>query len=220
MKLSRQDLRAQLAGYRIALRAMMWLYDVSNALAELIDAELKDMFEIVEWPDLELEIDEDWDRPAGVSFDAYRDVTCYVNDWVLNCYSRSDFKATKDSIYLRMFFILDCWPAKNPEDSLSGLYAYTYRTNRIRGNRTTDCWSDLEYDYPKGIFGDEVGIDVYGNPLKAMKLKVFPDSWSAKGKYFGHYAVGLYDLSGLVGEDPVRNTVISDIRELLKQWKS
>lgn len=219
MTVSKEDLKAQLLDYRKASRALMWYYDNSQKLYELITEALALMDLSTKDVDLEDEIT-DWDRPKGVSFDAFSAIKINANDWCIEFCSERNPKMTKNSFYMKIYLELDIWPKNDPDESISGLTVYAWRVKDVTG-KATHTYDEMDEDYDRKLIKKDSGIDSGGNALMPMKLKTFPDIWSTNnGKYTGDYATGLYDLAGLVDEDAVLNTVIADIRKLVEEWSS
>ena len=216
MALSREDLQAQLLEFRKASRLMMWFYDCSDKLWESIDSALEAMDEIKIKETEELP-NEDYDRPKEVSFEAFESISNGSNLWMISCFSEENRKAKLNSFLMNIALHVDYWPRNDPKDSFSGLEIWAYHVKHING-KATDVYDDLEPDEfdAKGI-GENAIIDSDGDILKPGKLTIFPNIWSVK-KYSGDYAAGLYDLSDLIDEDTVKNTVIADIRNLVEGW--
>jgi len=220
MHVSEDFLKSQLVEYRKAFRAMMSFYDSSWSLFNLFNTELIGLFENVEECSLSDEIDENWDKPLGISFEALRDVTDGVYNWLLTCYSNQDSKAKKNSIYLSVGLYLDLWPTIAPAESISAILIHGYRMNNING-KATHHWYELEDNFNNCITDENGIIDKDGEPQKPMPIKVFPNIWSSmNNKYQGDYATGMYDLSNLIDENTVKNTIISDIKKLITEWSS
>jgi hypothetical protein len=217
MSLRKEDLSIQMLEYRKASRALMWYWDSSQKLYELICENLKLMDLSVRDVDLEDQLT-DWDRPKGVTLDAFTAITVNRNDWSVECCTANDFKMKKDSFYLRIFLNLDIWPKNSPDKSLSVLEIYGWYVKSLKG-KAIDSYVDSDDSYDHKLIDENSGIDKDGELLKPMVLKIFPDLWSSgNGKYKGDYAAGLYDLSELVDEDAVLDTVITDIRGLVAKW--
>jgi hypothetical protein len=219
MTVAKEDLKAQLLDYRKASRALMWYYDSSQKLYELITEALELMDLSTKDVDLEDEIT-DWDRPKGVSFDAFSAIKINANDWCIERYSEGNPKMTKNSFYMKIYLDLDVWPKNDPDESISGLSAYAWRVKDVTG-KAIHNYDEIDDDYDSKLIKEDSGIDSDLDFIQPMKLTVFPDIWSANnGKYNGDYATGLYDLADLVDEDAVLNTVIADIKSLVKEWSS
>jgi len=212
------NLKSNLLEYRKALRAMMHFYDSAWSLYDLFETELNNIkgLQIVEFHDLAT-IMEYWDKPSDISRDAFTEVSASVFNWAQCACSNDDYKANKGSIYIEIYTLLDYWATEpEPSDSISGIGVYGYRMNSVTGHAKT--WEDFEI---KVDIKDESGISNEGEPEGPMKIKVFSDAFSGlNGKYEGDYAVGLYDLSQLNDETAVRESVISDIKDLLEKWGS
>lgn len=219
MTVSKEDLKAQLLDYRKASRALMWYYDSSQKLYDLITEALELMDMSTKDVDLEDEITE-WDRPKGVSFNAFSAIRINANDWCIDSCPEKNPKMTKNSFYMQIYLELDIYPKKDPDESISGLTVYAWRVKDVTG-KAIHTYDEIDDDYDKKLIKEDSGIDSDGNPLRPMKLKTFPDIWSANNrKYKGDYAAGRYDLADLVDEDAVLNTVIADIRKLVEDWSS
>ena len=220
MHVSEEALKSQLAEYRKAFRAMMRFYDSSWSLFNLFETELTRLFKSVKEIPISDLIDETWEKPSGISLEAFKDVTAGVYNWVQIYCSNEDLKAKKNSINLSVELCLDLWPAIiNPVESISAISVYGYRMNNINGH-ATHLWGDLEDNFTNHI-DESGGIDEDGYPQKPMSIEIFPNIWSSENnKYQGDYATGMYDLSNLIDENTVRNTIISDIEKLIKEWSS
>ena len=218
MTVDQNTLKEQLLDYRKASRALMWYYDSSNKLYELITEALANMGLTADYITFEDEKAEDWDRPTGVSSEAFVAVKTGQNDWSIISASDADYKMKRNSFCFKMYLTLDNWPTRDPNESLSALEIYGWHVKNVTG-MATDGYNDLEDAFNTKMINEDSGIDKEGNILGPMKLTAFPDLWSARdGKYKGDYAVGMYDLSELVGEEAVRDTVITDIEKLIGEW--
>lgn len=219
MTVAKEDLKAQLLDYRKAARALMWYYDSSQKLYELITEALELMDLSTKDVHLEDEIT-DWDRPKRVSFDAFSAIKIKANDWCIEYCTEGNSRMTKNSFYMKVYLELDVWPKNDPDESISSLAVYAWRVKDVTG-KAIHTYDEMDDDYDKKLIKEDSGIDSDVNPLRPMKLKTFPDIWSANnGKYKGDYATGFYDLADLVDEGAVLNTVIADIRELVEEWSS
>jgi len=217
MTVGKADLESQLLDYRKASRALMWYWDSSQKLYELILESLELMDLAIEDGELEEEV-KYWDRPKGVSSEAFTAITVNQNDWIIECCSEDDFTMKRDSFYLKIYMNLDSRTKESPENSLSALQIYGYHVKNAKG-KAIEGYSDAEDSFNEKLINEDSGIDSDGEILKPMELKIFPNIWSAKNeKYKGDYAAGLYDLSDLVDEDAVLNTVIVDIKTLVDGW--
>ena len=217
MTVDQNTLKEQLLDYRKASRALMWYYDSSNKLYELITEALAKMGLSEGEVDLEEELAA-WDKPNGVSSDAFSEITLAQNNWCIISGSDDDLKMRKNSFCFKIYLNLDNWPTSDPNESLSALEIYGWHVKNVTG-MATDGYNDLEDTFNAKMINEDSGIDKEGNILGQMKLTAFPDLWSARdGKYKGDYAVGMYDLSELVDEEAVRNTVITDIDKLIVEW--
>lgn len=217
MHVTEDVLKSQLNEYRKAFRAMMHFLDSSWSLFNLFDKELNELFELV-YEETDLGINE---KPPNISYEAFEGVSYCGCDWRLICCSNEDLKAQKNSIYLSVDLSIDLWPSIiDPEESISAISVYGFRMNNINGN-ATHSWVDLEDYFNVSMINEDGGIDEDCVPQKPMSIKVFPNIWSSENnKYQGDYATGMYDLSNLIDENTVRNTIISDIKKLIKEWSS
>jgi hypothetical protein len=218
MALSKDDLGAQLVEFRKASRLIMWYYDCAEKLWELISRSLESMkqFQTVDTEDLE--VDEDWDKPENVSYEAFESITNASNSWEIIGCSEEDHKAKMNSFFISIGLYLDYWPKNSPKESSSGLLISGFHVNHING-RATDTYEKLEDSFDEEMIHEDDGIDSDGEILKPMELKVFPNLWSANNeKYKGDYVVGFYDLADLVDEDAVLSILIADIKKLVDEW--
>jgi hypothetical protein len=218
MTVDQNTLKEQLLDYRKASRALMWYYDSSNKLYGLITEALAKMGLTADYISFEDEEAEDWDRPTRVSSEAFVAVKTGQNDWCIKSGSDADYKMKRNSFCFKIYLALDNWPANDPNESLSTLEIYGWHVKNITG-KATDCYDEFTDTFNAEMINEDSGIDSNGDMSGPMKLTAFPDLWSAgDGKYKGDYAVGMYDLSELVGEEAVRDTVITDIEKLIGEW--
>jgi hypothetical protein len=100
---------------------------------------------------------------------------------------------------------------------VSALEISAYKIQHVKGKvRKDESINELE---DKFNFSADDNVNGDGEPKSLMRLKIFQNAWVPNDKYWGDYAVGLYDLSELIDEDAVRNIVIKDIKDLLSTWE-
>lgn len=218
MTVAKADLEAQLFEYRKASRALMWFWESSQRLYELICENLNLMKLTIKDVDLEDELDF-WQKPKGISSrQAFKDITVSQNNWAIICCTEDNFRMKKNSVCLKIYLTLDTLTTESPENSLSALEIYGWHVKNVRG-KAIDEFTNVDDNYDKELTENSV-VDEAGNPLEPMSFNIFQDVWAANNKYKGDYAIGLYDLSELVDEDTVLSTVIKDIGNVLKVWET
>lgn len=223
MQVTENELRANLFEYRKAIRAMMWFYDTSERLYEILYKGLENIAPINNYchtKGLTEFITEDDDRNSGVSFSAYEEILNGTNHWFLLFGTEEDLKLRKNSMFIEIALYLDFYPKKKPSDSISALLVSGYNVNKVNGRATHSFDTEISESLIDPHKIDENSeIDEDGSPKKIMPLKNYGEicKWHNE-KYSLDYAVGLYDLSTLMNEEVVQNTVIKDIENLIKQW--
>jgi hypothetical protein len=220
MKITESELMNQLTEYRKAIRAMMHFYDASWSLRSFFFNEMKRIFKYVDAHDLLEEIDETFDKPPGISQEAYRSVTAGVNNWWICCSTNEKLKPYKNEIFFEIDLYLDYWPTKiDPRESISAIGVYGYHITEAP-KRIKDTWDDL-YDekFYFRIKSAEHSINKKGYLKNAGKIEIIPGEWSFNdGKYKASYAAGLYDISQLLDENSVRKIIVSDINKIKNEW--
>lgn len=216
MGISKQELARQLEEYRKASRAMMWCYDSSQILMDLIMQNVDPGGCLYDWQEEYPSLDSH-DKPYGITDDAFMEVT-KNHDWMIKACSHKDWMVRPNGVALYVYCYLDYFAKRPTEESLSVLVVYAYRATKAP-TRGTTSWDDLEDIFTEDAFQETP--DLLGDSGLAklpMPLKSFEGVHIPTDTIQCDYAVGLYDLASLIDEEAVMKTVVADTNHLLKRW--
>lgn len=211
---TKEELGKQLAEYRKASRALIWLYDSSSMLFKMFfEEDGLDPNGYLNWEENDLIFN---DTPSGVSSEAVQAIT-ELHNWSIRGCTQEKGLVRKGGVLIDIQLYLDYFPQRPADESLSAILIEAWRLS-TGSTRKFQQWDDLPDTFSDGAFSDcKEFMDDNEVFVAPMPLTVFDGVWTPSTDLVGDYAFGLYDLSELPDEKSVKE-VLTEINNLIDQW--